>query len=471
MTVTRRTLLGTGLIAGASLVARPVRAQSAPPPDPHAGHHGDAPAAPPASDPAASPHDPMGHHDHAAPAPAAPAAPDDAPIPPPRNPIGQRIVVPNGSVLLWTLRRGVKVFHLRAQPVRHQIAPGLDVEAWGYNGVTPGPVIEVFAGDRVRIYVTNELPEVTTIHWHGVLLPYGMDGVAGLTQEAIAPGKTFRYEFTFEHPGTYMYHPHADEMTQIALGMMGMIVVHPRAPEPRRVRDYALMSHEWKIEIGTRRANPLAMNDFNTLTFNGKSFPATAPLTAEVGDLVRIRLANLGPMDHHPIHIHGHTFELVATDGGPVPASARHPETTVLVPTGTTRTIEFVARAPGDWPLHCHMLHHAMNQMGHDAANLIGADTTGINLHKIVPGTMMMGQGGMSEMSHMRMQQPSNSISMVGGKGPHGIIEMGGMFTLVKVRTRLTGKDNADPGWYKSPDAEVSTEATADELARDGIAV
>jgi hypothetical protein len=266
-----------------------------------------------------------------------------------------------------------------------------------------------------------------------------------------------------------MYHPHADEMTQIALGMMGMIVVHPRSPEPRRVRDYALMSHEWKIAIGTRRPDPLAMNDFNVLTFNGKAFPATAPLVAEVGELVRIRIANLGPMDHHPIHIHGHTFEVVGTDGGTVPPSARLPETTVLVPVGTTRTIELVAHAAGDWPLHCHMTHHAMNQLGHDAANLIGADTSDLDarLGRVVPGTMAMGAAGMGEMSTMRMAQPRGSITMLGGDGPHGTIDMGGMFTLLKIRDRLTGA--GDPGWYESPPADVAIEATADELARDGV--
>ena len=364
--------------------------------------------------------------------------------------------------------RGVKVFHLIAQPVKHEIAPGLEIEAWGYNGTTPGPVLEGTVGDRVRIYVTNRLPEPTTIHWHGLYVPYGMDGVAGLTQPAIAPGKTYRYEFLLDRPGTFMYHPHADEMTQIALGMTGMIVVHPRGPEPRRVRDYALMLHEWKIPIGTRRPDPLAMSDFNVLTLNGKAYPATAPLIAEVGDLVRLRLANLGPMDHHPIHLHGHSFDLVATDGGPLPATARQPETTMLVPVGTTRTVELVARAPGDWPLHCHMTHHVMNQMGHDAANLIGADTRGLDGHLAhsVPGAMTMGATGMAEMGDMGMALPRGAISMLGGKGPHGTIDMGGMFTLLKIRDRLTG--DGDPGWYR-PTRDVAAEATADELARDGI--
>jgi FtsP/CotA-like multicopper oxidase with cupredoxin domain len=405
------------------------------------------------------------------PAPPHPAPAAKHPEPSARA-AGQTLVVPNGSLLPWKLVDGVKVYHLRAEPLTHTIAPGLDIEAWGYNGSTPGPVIEATEGDRVRIYVTNKLAEPTSVHWHGVLVPNGMDGVGGLTQPPIAPGKTFRYDFTFDRAGTFMYHPHVDEMTQIALGMMGVIVVHPKAPGTdahRRVRDYVLVSHEMKVRIGARRPEPLAMNDFNVLTFNGKAFPATAPLVAEVGELVRIRFANLGPMDHHPIHLHGHFFDVVATDGGPVPVSARHPETTVLVPVGTTRTVEFTARAPGDWPLHCHMTHHVMNQMGHDAANVVGADMQGVDakLGHVVPGYMTMGQGGMAEMSAMQMPQPKNSISMVGGEGPLGMIDMGGMFTILKVREKLTG--DGDPGWYAAPKASVATEASAAELARDGI--
>jgi hypothetical protein len=346
---------------------------------------------------------------------------------------------------------GVRVYHLIAEPIRHEIAPGLVIDTWGYNGGTPGPVLEATEGDRVRIYVTNKLPEATTVHWHGVILPNGMDGVAGVTQPIIPPGETWRYEFTFDRPGTFMYHPHVDEMTQIALGMVGMIVVHPRRPPPpseRPVRDYVLMAHEWKIVPGAGRPDPLAMSDFNQLAFNGKAYPATAPLVAEVGDRVRIRFGNLGPMDTHPIHLHGYAFRVVATDGGEVPPSARWPETTILVPVGSVRVIEFIADQPGDWPLHCHMTHHVMNQMGHDVPNLIGADVRGLDakIGRLAPGYMTMGHTGMADMSAMKMPLPQNAISMTGGPGPYGVIDMGGMFTLLKVRDRLTG--DGDPGWY-----------------------
>jgi manganese oxidase len=265
-------------------------------------------------------------------------------------------------------------------------------------------------------------------------------------------------------------------MTQIALGMTGMIVVHPKRPPPlpsgvRRVRDYALMLHEWKIVPGARRPDPLAMNDFNQLAFNGKSFPATAPLVAERGDLVRIRIGNLGPMDHHPIHLHGYAFHVVGTDGGTVPAAARWPETTVVVPVGSVRVVEFVADRLGDWPLHCHMTHHVMNQMGHDVPNMIGADVRGIDasIERLAPGFMTMGHDGMGEMSAMGMPLPKNSISMVATPGPFGAIDMGGMFTILKVRDRLDG--DGDPGWYQHPAGTVATEATAADLARDGIDV
>ena len=455
MTISRRNMLQSGVVAGAAVVgARLASAQ------PHTGHGTPAPTPPPMPPMPGMP---------GMPAPATPAAPPPTARAAPVGGAGYTpVVVPNGSTLPFTLKGGVKIFHLVAGAVKHQFAPGLDVEAWGYNGSTPGPLIEAVEGDRVRIYVTNKLAEPTTVHWHGVLLPNGMDGVGGLTQDYILPGRTFKYEFTFSKPGTFMYHPHFDEMTQIALGMVGMIVVHPkRAKETRPVRDYALMAHEWKVPIGAARPDPMAMNDFNVLTFNSKSFPATEPLVAEVGDLVRIRLGNLGPMDHHPIHLHGYAFEVVETDGGQVPKAARWPETTVLVPVGAVRVVEFVADVPGDWALHCHMTHHVMNQMGHDAPNLVGADVRGLDAQvgRVVPGYMTMGATGMGDM--MAMGRPRNSISMVGGKGPFDMIDMGGMFTIVKVRKRL--KAGTDPDWYEHPAGTVADEASDADLARDGI--
>jgi manganese oxidase len=383
---------------------------------------------------------------------------------------GQRpVITPNGTTLPLKRVGNVKVGHLIAQPIDHEFMPGLRADCWGYNGRTPGPTIEVSEGDRVRMYVTNRLPEATTVHWHGILLPNGMDGVAGLTQRGIEPGETYKYEFTFNRAGTYMYHPHFDEMTQMAMGMVGMIVVHPRTPRgPRVDRDFVMMTHEWKIKVGTHKPDPTAMLDFNVLTFNSRAFPGTEPMVVGKGERVRIRLGNLSAMDHHPIHLHGHYFKIVSTDGGDIPESAQWPETTVLMATGSTRTIEFIADAPGDWAMHCHMTHHTMNQMGHDIPVTIGADSKKINkrVSSIVPEYMTMGHTGMGGMSEMTMPIPENSVPMRGGPGPFGMIDMGGMFTLLKVRENPEADGDA---WYKHPPGTVATLAQAADLAADGV--
>jgi len=382
------------------------------------------------------------------------------------------VVTPNGVSLPFKVVDGVKVFHLVAEPVRHEFAPGLVAECWGYNGRTPGPTIEAVEGDRVRIYVTNRLPEPTSLHPHGILLPSGMDGVAGLTQKKIEPGETFRYEFTLHQHGTNMYHPHFDEMVQLALGLQGMFVIHPREPrEPRIDRDFAIMLSEWALDPGTARPDPLEMTEFNVVTMNSKVFPATEPLVVKRGERVRIRLGNLSATDHHPIHLHGYRFQVVETDGGAVPPSAQFPETTVLVPVGSTRTVEFVADAPGDWALHCHMTHHIMNQMGHAFPNLVGVRTDGLDekVRRLLPGYMTMGAAGMGAMSEMQMPVPRNSIPMLGGPGPFGVIGMGGMFTILKVREGITAYD--DPGWYGHPPETVASPASAEDLRRDGVEV
>jgi FtsP/CotA-like multicopper oxidase with cupredoxin domain len=216
------------------------------------------------------------------------------------------VVTPNGKTLPWKMVDGWKVFHLIAEPVTHEFTPGLVAECWGYNGRVHGPTIEAVEGDQVRIYVTNRLEAPTTTHWHGILLPSGMDGVGGVSQKAIQPGETFKYEFTLKQHGTHMYHSHHDEMTQMQLGMMGMFIVHPKEPEKNPPdRDYTFLSSEWKIEVGTHRPDPNEMTDMNVFTFNGRSFPGTEPILAKKGDKVRIRLGNLSTMSHHTIHLHG----------------------------------------------------------------------------------------------------------------------------------------------------------------------
>jgi hypothetical protein len=293
----------------------------------------------------------------------------------------------------------------------------------------------------------------------------------------IRPGETFRYEFTLRQHGTHMYHSHHDEMTQMALGTMGLFVIHPRAPRDERPdRDFAYMLAEWRIDVGTARPNPNEMLDFNVFTFNGKAFPATAPMVAKLGDRVRIRVANVAAMNHHPIHLHGYQFRVTETDGGQIPRSAQQLETSVLVAIGQSRTFEFVADAPGDWAMHCHMTHHVMNQMGDNFPNMIGADTGDLDpeMRRLLPGYMAMGADGTAEHGmHVdagHVPVPENSIPMLGGAGPFDYITMGGLFTVLKVREKLESYDD-DPGWYRHPRSTVASRATADELRRDGIEI
>jgi hypothetical protein len=367
-----------------------------------------------------------------------------------------KVITPNGSTLPWKMVDGVKEFHLTAEAFDQEFAPGMKVHVWGYNGQTPGPTIEAVEGDRVRILVTNHLPEATSVHWHGVLLPNGMDGVSGLTQKGIQPGETYAYEFKLRQHGTLMYHPHADETHQMAMGMEGFFIIHPKIEHHHIDRDFAIFLQEWNIPPGAFTPNPVTMLDFNTFTFNSHAYPGTAPLVVKKGDRVRIRYANLS-MDSHPIHLHGFQFKTVATDGGDVPESAQSPDTTVNVPVGATRDVEFVADEPGDWALHCHKAHHAMNAMEHSIPNMTGVDQSEAQekLQKLgLGGFMGMGQNGMGDMAEMNMQGPKNTLPMMAGQAKYGPVEMGGMFTILKVREGITSY--VDPGNYQPPKGTVA---------------
>lgn len=387
------------------------------------------------------------------------------------------VITPNNVSLPWRIVNGVKVYHLIAEEVEHEFAPGLRAYCWGFNGRVHGPTIEAVEGDRVRIYVTNKLPAGTSVHWHGLLLPNGMDGVAGLTQRIIRPGETFRYEFTLRQHGTYMYHSHHDEMTQMALGTMGLFVIHPRRPKDERPdRDFAFMLAEWRLDVGTARPNPNEMTDFNLFTFNAKVFPATEPLVARLGDRVRIRIANVAVTNHHPIHLHGYRFRVTETDGGQIPPSAQQPETSVLVAVGQSRTIEFIADQPGDWAMHCHMTHHIMTQMGDRFPNMIGVKPGDLDarVQNLLPGYLTMGGSGMAEhgmhLEGSHLPVPPNSTPMRGAQGPFDYITMGGLLTVLKVREQLERSDR-DPGWYRHPEGTVARRAHREELRRDGIKV
>ncbi|HEX8042480.1 MAG TPA: copper oxidase [Candidatus Deferrimicrobium sp.] len=382
------------------------------------------------------------------------------PLVPPDGRPYRPVVTLNGWTLPWRTKGGWKEFHLIAEPVKREIAPGMTANLWGYNGQSPGPTIECVEGDKVRIFVTNKLSEHTTIHWHGVLLPNGMDGVGGLNQPHIPAGKTWVYEFVMKHSGTFMYHPHADEMVQMAMGMMGFIVVHPKDPNRYRVdRDFVFLINAFDIDPGSYTPKVNTMLEFNLWCWNSRVFPGIDPIVVRKDDRVRIRMGNL-TMTNHPIHIHGHNFSVTCTDGGWVRKSARWPETTVDMPIGALRAIEFVADAPGDWAFHCHKSHHLMNAMGHGVPTMIGVDQRGVaeKINKLLPDYMAMGERGMAEMGDMEMPLPDNTLPMLTGQGPFGPLEMGGMFTVVKIREGLARGDYKDPGWYKYPKGSVAYE-------------
>jgi FtsP/CotA-like multicopper oxidase with cupredoxin domain len=249
-----------------------------------------------------------------------------------------------GQVLEPTMEDGVKVFQLMAMPVQWEVSPGQMVTAWAYNNQVPGPQIRVNPGDHIKVILTNHLPEPTVIHWHGVTVPNAMDGVPYVTQDPVMPDGRFTYEFTVkDSPGTYLYHSHFDSNSQVGQGLYGPFVIEP--------------AHAfWDVEY-TEILNdgPLGY------TINGKGWPATAPLTAKLGQSVLIRLANVGQM-LHPIHLHGYHFSVVHRDGFPL-EQPYEADTLVIAP-GETYDVLVRANEPGVWALHCHILSHVEGPEG-----------------------------------------------------------------------------------------------------------
>lgn len=241
----------------------------------------------------------------------------------------------------------VKVFELTAAPVQHEVASGQLVEAWAYNGQVPGPVIRVTEGDRVRIVLTNALPESTAIHFHGLIVPNSVDGVPGVTQEPVKPGETYSYEFTVRNSGSHMYHSHHNSTKQVGKGLLGAFIVDPKdaAAEPAADADVLFILND---QLGG-------------FTVNGKGFPATAPLTAKLGQKVRIRYMNQGLMAH-PMHLHGLPQLVVARDGWAQPQPWKCD--TVNVAPGERWDVIVECDEPGVWAFHCHILNHAESNDG-----------------------------------------------------------------------------------------------------------
>jgi len=261
---------------------------------------------------------------------------------------------------------GVKVFRLEASVIRWHILSNRVVYAYAFNHQVPGPRIELTEGDRVRIVVTNHLPEPTTVHWHGLVVPNAMDGPAEITQAPIQPGDSYTYEFTVQQAGTFMYHTHDHADRQQALGLYGALIVKPKNPAlDRRLNyqyDVVIELQEWLVRDGLTYPAMLMEGGLpNFFTINGKAYPDTQPIRMRVGERVRIRFIGTNNNFVHPMHIHGGPFEIVATDGNPVTAGARLLKDTVDVGPGERYDVIWTARKPGKWLLHCHIPHHTTN--------------------------------------------------------------------------------------------------------------
>lgn len=266
---------------------------------------------------------------------------------------GDDAVTPTGNL---------KEFELVAKETEWELVSGVTATADTFNGTVPGPTIRVTEGDTVRVTLKNDLPEETSIHWHGLHVPNEMDGVAGVTQDAIMPGETFTYEFVASHAGTFMYHSHSRfSREQIDHGLYGLFIIDSQHPGVTTFdREYTLALQGWMAggEMADGMGSDAMSMDYNYFTINGKSFPDTQPLVVSEGDLVRLRIVNPSQTTH-PMHLHGQDFLIVAKDGEPLDS----PQTAnvVDVQQGDTYDLVFIANNPGNWALHCHDLHHASN--------------------------------------------------------------------------------------------------------------
>ena len=272
---------------------------------------------------------------------------------------GDRVLEPR-------IEDGVKVFDLETSVIEWSILPDQPMLAYAFNQQVPGPRLRVTEGDRVRINVTNRLPESTTVHWHGLILPNAMDGPAEITQEPIAPGETFTYEFTTEQRGTFFYHSHDHVDRQQALGLYGALIIDPRDPAVDAAYDYdhdlVIQLQEWLEREGyTYPAMPMEGGLPNFFTINGKAYPETETVRMRVGEKLRVRFIGSSSGFIHPMHIHGGPFQIVETDGYPVPDAAQWTKDTVNVAPGERYDVIWEAREPGKWLIHCHINHHTTN--------------------------------------------------------------------------------------------------------------
>ncbi|WP_228030228.1 multicopper oxidase family protein [Gimesia benthica] len=339
-------------------------------------------------------------------------------------PVG--IIAPDLKTTSGKVIDGVREFHLHAMPVRREVLPGIWMDAYGYNGEFPGPALEMYQGERVRIVFKNDLPEATTLHSHGLELPIYMDGIPAVTQPLVKPGQTFVYEYDVHQEGSYFLHPHV--AMQEAIGMVVPFIIHPKvAYEPVVDRDFVLMTQQFSMMPNASIPNTTSM-DWNFLTINGRCGPYTTPLVCKLGERIRIRFLNFSTLHQHPMHLHGHTFWVTGTEGGRIPESAWIPGNTVIVGVAQSRDVEFIANNPGDWVLHCHMFHHMMNHMVTQVGPIVREKWK--DAEEIVPGfPQMMSSAKLTKEDIHKLTSRRETQGMREG-WYHGVH---GLFTVMRV--------------------------------------
>lgn len=263
------------------------------------------------------------------------------------------------------LESGAKVFELEVSVIRWHILPNVTVDAFAYNGQIPGPRLRVTQGDRVRIILHSKLPESTTVHWHGLVLPNKMDGPAFVTQEPIQTGGSYIYEFTADQAGTFFYHSHDHPDRQQALGLYGAFIIDPPEPakdEPSANLEYVLQLQEWLLREGLTYPAMLMEGGLpNYFTINGRAYPATDVVHMRVGQTIKLRFIGTSNNFIHPMHVHGGPFTVIARDGVMLPPAARFDADTINLGPGQRYDVIWPARRPGKWLVHCHIPHHTEN--------------------------------------------------------------------------------------------------------------
>ncbi|WP_027415154.1 multicopper oxidase family protein [Aneurinibacillus terranovensis] len=287
-----------------------------------------------------------------------------------------KIFAPNSYFASSEIIEGGRRFYITAEQVNQQLVRDITIHAWGFNGTTPGPVLVVYEGERIQIVLYNKLPESTSIHWHGLIVRNNVDGVPEIgSGVSVGPGEYYVYDFIIQQTGTFMYHAHANDAKQEMMGLAGMLISLPHH-ESMVDREYVLLLQEWSVQTGTTMQDMMSKNnreqasekiysidpmsmDFNYFTINGKAFPDTQTMHVRYEERIRFRIGNLS-MNSHPMHLHGHVFNVTATDGSPLPVP--YHKTTINVAPGETYDIEFLANNPGIWAFHCHKPHHITNE-------------------------------------------------------------------------------------------------------------